>query len=242
MDIIKPQSSYPAFQDGLHIYTGNIQAQSGMAYRFLTENRSTNFALFYLVKTPSQATPTPPSGSDGSLVIPRVESQYIQLGYTETYDTNSNRLSYDVQSIPGNFNLHYLIIGTDGTGANTVNEVTTRATARVAPVPFFIRGRLQPAGTGNIVDTNVNSNITFSFTHPSTGIYTVTSSAAFFLGTYKYMFFSGFHGSVAFPPGISGVRSSNTQFNIHTNFYDIDSNATEKALGSELSFEILIFQ
>lgn len=239
MDIIRPNSSYPAFQDGLHFYTGHIQVAGGSTYRFATENRKTNFALFYLATIPSQATPTPPGGSDAPGLINASANQFTQLGYVESYDTNSNRLSYDVQPLAGNWILHYLIIGTDGTGYNTNSEIKSHATARLPGQPYVMKGYVAPNGTGAILETNVKS-VTFAFSKVSTGIYKITSSSAFFYSTNrKYLFWHGWSANVGWPQCVAGERLSDTEFQIRCNTGDNGEIAVDP--GSPLNFEINIY-
>ncbi len=241
MDIIRPNSSYPAFQDGLHFYTGHIQVSGGSTYRFATENRKTNFALFYLAIIPSQATPTPGPGSDAPGLINAAQNQFTQLGYVESYDTNSNRLSYDVQPLAGNWILHYLIIGTDGTGYNTNSEIKSHATARLPGQPYVMKGYVAANGVGAILETNVKS-VTFAFSKVSTGIYRITSSSAFFYATNrKYLFWCGFGSGSAYPESINGIRISDTQYHITANRFNDENVQVETDIAGELNFEINIY-
>lgn len=239
MDIIRPNSSYPAFQDGLHFYTGHIQVTGGQTYRFATENRKTNFALFYLAVIPSQATPTPPPGTDAGSIIDSSANQFTQLGYRESYDTNSNRLSYDVQPSIGNWILHYLIIGTDGTGYNTNSEIKSHATARLPGQPYVMKGYINPDGTGALLETNIKL-YTFSFSKVSTGIFKITASSPFFYSTNrKYLFWHGYSAQVGYPEFVAGERTSDTEFVIRCNTGDLGDVAADP--GSPLNFEINIY-
>jgi hypothetical protein len=184
MNIIRPNSSYPGIHDGLNMYSGVSDASLSTATSrtngiiIKTELRQLFFANFTAIPEVDLPIVRDPLTYDFS-TIPVYTNAVNNLGYTVSKEPNRGTLNIAIV-VPLGYRLQYHIVGSQLLAPITHSEIFSAtlaaSTYSEAKEARFI---IANAGTTGVTAIN-NTGKTFTFSHPSAGVYKVTSSSALF--------------------------------------------------------------